>query len=78
MHVYMYMYMCMCMCMFLCLKQLREAKKKQETKGKVTSIYIFTAHDSTAGSDGTGEERKDTHFTITEYILIISGPQLCK
>ena len=27
-------------------------------------------------SDGTGEERKDTHFAITEKILIISAPQL--
>ena len=34
-----------------------------------SQAYIFsTAQDSTAVSDGTGEERTDTHFAITEKI----------
>ena len=60
------------------MKQLRDAKKHET---KVTSIHISTAQDSTAVSDGTGEERKDTHththFAITEKLLVISRPQLC-
>ena len=55
--------MCMFLFLYLCLKQLREAKKHETIVEGHKHTY---AQDSTAVSDGTGEERKDTHFAITE------------
>ena len=63
--------------MYLCLKQLREAKKHDTIVEGDKHKKNSTAQDSTAVSVGTLEERKNTHFAITERILIISGPQLC-
>ena len=70
MYLYMYMYT-------IFVVETDSRSKKHETIVESQSEIFSTAQDSTAVSDGTGEERKDTHFAITENILIISSPQLC-
>ena len=51
--------------------------KKHETIVEGHKHVYSAAQDSTAVSDGTGEAHENTHFAITEKILIISAPQSC-
>ena len=52
--------------MYLCLKQLREAKTHEAIVEGHKHICFPQRKTAQAVSDGTGEERKDTHFAITD------------
>ena len=72
-HVYVYVFVHV----FVLETATRSKKKKRDHCGRSQAKIFSTAQDSTAASDGTGEGREDTHFAITEKILILSAQQLC-
>ena len=68
-NVYVYVYAYVYVYVFVYVYVIETAARSKKTWNHCgrSPAYIFsTAQDSTAVSDGTGEERKDTHFAITE------------